>query len=112
MPNQILSILLILITVSLNTLAQALLKIGSGYSLLNTYLLSGLLVYAISTVFYISILGKFNLSVAYPITIGSTILATTMTGAFIFNEKVEPAHWLGIGLMLSGILVIALRIHQ
>lgn len=112
MPTQLLSILLILITVSLNTLAQALLKLGSGQSFFNAYLLSGLLVYGISTIFYITILGKFNLSVAYPIIIGSTILATTITGAFIFNEKVETVHWLGIGLMLSGILVIALRIHQ
>jgi small multidrug resistance pump len=99
--------LLVLFTVSLNTLAQALLKLGSGQNPLNPYLFGGILAYGLSTVFYIIFLGKLNLSIAYPIIIGLTVLATTITGAFILGEKVPTIHWLGIGLMLSGISVIA-----
>jgi multidrug transporter EmrE-like cation transporter len=99
--------LLVLFTVSLNTLAQALLKLGSGQNPLNPYLLSGILAYGLSTVFYITFLGKLNLSIAYPVIIGLTVLATTITGAFLLGEKVPTIHWLGIGLMLSGICVIA-----
>jgi multidrug transporter EmrE-like cation transporter len=98
--------LLIFITVGLNTIAQALLKLGSGQSLLNIYLLGGILVYGLSTIFYIVVLGKFNLSVAYPIVIGLTVASTTITGAFFLREHVDHIHWLGIGLMLSGILAI------
>jgi multidrug transporter EmrE-like cation transporter len=99
--------LLVLLTVGLNTLAQALLKLGSGQNPLNAYLYGGILAYGLSTIFYVAFLGKLNLSVAYPVVIGLTVLATTMTGAFLLGEKVATVHWLGIGLMLSGLCAIA-----
>lgn len=99
--------LLIFVTVGLNTLAQALLKLGSGQSLLNLYLLGGTLVYGLSTVLYILVLGKLNLSLAYPVVIGLTVLFTTITGSLLLGEKVLPVQWIGIGLMISGISAIA-----
>ena len=105
MPNAI--GLLVLFTVGLNTLAQVLLKLGSGQSPLNLYLFGGILAYGLSTVFYVAFLGKLNLSIAYPVIIGLTVLSTTITGAFLLGEKVPAMQWLGIGLMLSGISVIA-----
>ncbi|MGG6293756.1 SMR family transporter [Leptolyngbya sp. AN02str] len=107
MPSYLLSALLILSTVGLNTLAQALLKLGSGQSPLNLYLFGGVCMYGLSTLFYIAVLGKFNLSVAYPIIIGLTILSTTLVGASFLGEKVATTQWVGIGLMLSGISAIA-----
>jgi small multidrug resistance pump len=107
MPSYLLSGLLILITVGLNTLAQTLLKMGSGQNPLNSYLFGGIIAYGLSTAIYVVVLGKFNLSVAYPIIIGLTIFATTMAGAYVLGEKVAPTQWLGIGLMLSGISAIA-----
>lgn len=100
--------LLILATVALNTLAQTLLKLGSGQNPLNVYLLSGIVVYGLSTIVYILVLGKFNLSIAYPVVIGLTVVATTFAGAIVLREKVSVVQWLGIGLMLSGISAIAL----
>jgi multidrug transporter EmrE-like cation transporter len=108
MQSFLVSSILILITVGFNTIAQAFLKLGSGQNPLNFYLLGGLFAYGLSTVFYIVVLGKFNLSVAYPIIIGLTVLATTITGAFLLGEKVATVQWFGIGLMLSGISAIAL----
>jgi small multidrug resistance pump len=107
MQNYILPGLLVLITVALNTVAQALLKLGAGQGLLNLHLLGGVLAYGLSTVVYIFVLGKFNLSVAYPIVIGLTVFATTITGAYLLGEKVATVQWFGIGLMLSGISAIA-----
>lgn len=108
MQSFLISSILILITVGLNTIAQALLKLGSGQNPLNLYLLGGLFAYGLSTVFYIMVLGKFNLSVAYPVIIGLTVLSTTVTGFFLLGEKLATVQWFGIGLMLSGILAIAL----
>ena len=99
--------LLIGTTVSLNTLAQVLLKTGSGKSLLNIYLLAGIIVYGVSTLMYISVLSKLNLSLAYPLIIGLTVIATTFSGVYFFQEKVDPIAWAGIGLVLSGIWAIA-----
>ncbi|HEY9636685.1 MAG TPA: SMR family transporter [Coleofasciculaceae cyanobacterium] len=107
MPTHLVFSLLILVTVGLNTIAQTLLKLGSGQNLLNLYLLGGIVAYGISTIFYVLVLGKLNLSVAYPVIIGLTIFATTLAGAVILREKIAPVHWLGIGLMLSGLCAIA-----
>jgi multidrug transporter EmrE-like cation transporter len=98
---------LILVTVALNAVAQTLLKLGSGQNPLNPYLLGGLMTYGVSTVFYIMVLGKLNLSIAYPVVIGLTIIATTFSGVMIFKEQVSLTQWIGVGLMLSGISAIA-----
>lgn len=107
MQLHLLSSLLILMTVGLNTLAQFLLKLGSGQNGLNLYLLGGVVVYGLSTILYVLVLGKLNLSVAYPVVIGLTVLSTTITGAVVLREQVATVQWLGIGLMLSGISAIA-----
>jgi len=108
MTTNVLFTLLILMTVGLNAVAQTLLKLGSGKNPLNFYLLGGLISYGLSTVFYIMVLGKLNLSVAYPVVIGLPVAATTFAGAVILQEKVELSQWMGIGLMISGIIAISL----
>nr|WP_066382013.1 SMR family transporter [Anabaena sp. CA = ATCC 33047] len=107
MSNPLVFGLLILITVGLNTLAQTLMKLGVGTHPLNIYLLGGVCSYGLSTIFYVLVLAKLNLSVAYPIVIGLTIVVTTISGAFILREKVLISQWLGVGLLLSGIAAIA-----
>lgn len=107
MNNPFLFLLLITTTVGFNTLAQVLLKAGSGKYLLNISLLGGVFAYGISTLLYITVLGKINLSLAYPLIIGLTVITTTISGALLFHEKVEPIAWVGIGLMLSGIWAVA-----
>jgi small multidrug resistance pump len=105
--SQIFFILLILTTVVLNTAAQTLLKLGAGQNPLNIYLMGGICAYGLSTIFYVVVLGKFNLSVAYPLIIGLTIFSTTIVGAIILREKILISQWVGVGLILSGILAIA-----
>jgi multidrug transporter EmrE-like cation transporter len=99
--------LLILISAGLNTTAQVLLKLGSGQNPLNLYVLGGLALYGLSAVVYIVVLGKFNLSIAYPLVIGLTVVSTTIAGTWLLGEKVSPVNWIGIGLLLSGIGAIA-----
>lgn len=107
MSSQFFFILLIFTTVVLNTAAQTLLKLGAGQNPLNVYLMGGICAYGLSTIFYVVVLGKFNLSVAYPLIIGLTIFSTTIVGATILREKILISQWIGVGLMLSGILTIA-----
>ena len=97
----------LVLVIALNTIAQISLKIGSTQSFLNIYLLGGICTYAVSTVFYIGVLSKLNLSVTYPVVIGLTVAATTFLGAVVLKEQVPTIHWVGIGLMLSGICAIA-----
>lgn len=98
---------LVLVTVALNTIAPLLLKLGAGQSFINIYLGGDICTYAGSTLFYIVVLSKLNLSVTYPVVIGLTVVATTFLGAVVLKEQVPTIHWVGIGLMLSGISAIA-----
>ncbi|MBT9315918.1 small multidrug resistance protein [Leptothoe spongobia TAU-MAC 1115] len=108
MSNPFILMLLVLMSVTLNTTGQSLLKLGAGQNPLNLYLFSGLVAYGISTIFYVAILGKLNVSIVYPVVIGLTIISTTFAGVFLLKEQVSTLQWLGIGLMLSGISAIAL----
>ena len=107
MVNPFLLPILVLASVILNTLGQSLLKLGAGQNPFNLYLFSGLVAYGVSTIFYVAVLGKLNVSVVYPVVIGLTILSTTFAGAFLLQEQISVLHWFGIGLMLSGISAIA-----
>jgi small multidrug resistance pump len=107
MNNQILFFVLVGATVSLNALAQVLLKVGSVKSFFNIYLLGGILAYGLSTLIYIKLLSKVNLSLAYPLIIGLTVIVATVSGVALLGEKVQPISWVGVGLVLSGIWAIA-----
>jgi small multidrug resistance pump len=110
MPNGILIVGLMGLSVILNTLAQVLLKLGTGQpSPINLYVTGGLLLYGGSAIMYIVILGRLNLSFVYPIMIGLTMLTTIFSGILILHEKVAMGQWVGVGLMLSGLAAIALN---
>jgi small multidrug resistance pump len=99
--------LLIGFTVLFNTVAQTLLKLGSGQSPLNLYLVGGLGAYGLSTAFYIAILGKLNLSFIYPVVIGLTVVASILSGCFLLKEKVSMVQALGIALMIGGLIIVS-----
>lgn len=110
MPNGILIVGLMGLTVILNTLAQVFLKLGAGQPTpINFYVAGGLGLYGVSALMYIVILGRLNLSFVYPIMIGLTMITTIFSGILILNEKVAVGQWVGVGLMLSGLAAIALN---
>lgn len=112
MVHKLIFVILILLSVGLNTSGQILLKQGAGQNPLNAYIISGLFAYAVSTIFYILILGKLNLSVVYPVVIGLTTIGTTIAGVLIFGDKVSTVGWMGVGLVIAGISAIAFgKIH-
>jgi small multidrug resistance pump len=104
----LISALLILITAVLNTVAQVALKSGVDISPFHWRVVVGLAVYGISAVLYIVLLGRLNLSVVYPITIGLTTISAMVSSLVIFHEKVSFTAWVGTGLILAGISAISL----
>jgi small multidrug resistance pump len=97
-----------LATAGVNTLGQLLLKLGSGQNFINVYLLAGISCYGLGTLMYILVLGKFNLSFAYPFVIGLTVIFTSIAGVTYLREDLSSLGWIGIGLLLSGIAAITL----
>ncbi|WP_017713840.1 SMR family transporter [Prochlorothrix hollandica] len=108
MLQTVVTLVLILFSAVLNTSAQVLLKFGADQSPINPYVIGGLFTYGVSSIVYIGLLGRLNLSLVYPIIIGITTIATVTAGLLIFKEKISFTSWMGVGLVLAGIFTMFL----
>ena len=71
----------------------------------NKFVAVGIFLYLISMFFWIKVLSKIDLSVAYPfVSIG--IILTVILAALTLREFVPPLRWLGIFVTLCGVYVI------
>jgi drug/metabolite transporter (DMT)-like permease len=69
------------------------------------FVAAGIILYLISMFFWIKVLSKIDLSVAYPfVSIG--IILTVILAALTLGESVPPLRWLGIFITLCGVYVI------
>ena len=92
--------------VVLNAIAQTFLKLGAGRGLINGSLATGVVAYGLSTLLYVLVLGRAALSFAYPVIIGATAIVTCLAGLRM-GERIGGTQWLGIALVVLGIVVIA-----
>jgi small multidrug resistance pump len=93
--------------VVLNTIAQTFLKLGAGKGLINAALIGGVAAYGCSTLLYVFVLGKANLSFAYPVVIGATAVATCYAGSRVIGEQISGLQWLGVAVIITGIAIVA-----
>jgi drug/metabolite transporter (DMT)-like permease len=115
-------ILTILAGVLLNAVAQLLLKAGAGAVgpiadladlrraaptlALHPAVLGGLACYVVSVGVWIVALSRVDVSVAYPmLSIGYVVNA--LLAIWLFGEVVSPQRWLGIGVILIGVTLVA-----
>lgn len=115
--------LLALCSVSLATGGQLLLKAGMnrvGYigserlaspvslvlQLIKTWQVPvGLCVFFISAGFWLLVLSRVPLSFAYPF-VGLTYVLITLFGKFVLHESVPGLRWVGLALIITGILIV------
>ncbi len=76
--------------------------------LANYHLILGVIVYLVSTVFYIYALSKGQLSVLYPI-IATSYIWTSIFAKIFLNEPVSATNWVGVFFILLGVTLIATR---
>ena len=67
--------------------------------------LLGLFLFVISAVSWLLVLSRVPLSYAYPFA-GLTYLLITLFGRFVLREDVPALRWLGIALIIAGILLV------
>lgn len=112
---------LILASVTLNALAQILLRIGArsaaeagngsvlaGFAdlALRPTILAGLACYGLSLLAWLYILGRIDVSFAYPfLALGFVLVA--LAGWQLLGEPMSPARATGIAIILVGVLVLA-----
>jgi len=65
---------------------------------------SGLILYVISTILWLLALSKTTLNFAYPFT-ALTFILVMLSSRIVFLESIPPLRYLGIGLIVAGILV-------
>ena len=68
--------------------------------------LLGLFFYALGALAWIAVLTKLDLSVAYPF-LALNFVFVTVASRFILGETVPPLRWLGIMVIIAGILLVA-----
>jgi drug/metabolite transporter (DMT)-like permease len=117
-------IAMILLSVGLASIAQLTLKSGmnqvteanggalalSGSSLRliasNVTVWIGLVLFGLSAVAWLFVLSRTSLSFAYPFA-ALTYLVIVLVDLFWFKEEVPPLRWLGVGLIMAGIVLVA-----
>ena len=118
-------IALILISVTLAGIAQITLKSGvndviatqrdtlhlnvAGLKalLVSPVVLGGLVLFGLSAVVWLFALSRTQLSFAYPFAALSYVFIVAFS-VFVLHEHVPPLRWAGVGLIVSGIVVVAL----
>jgi multidrug transporter EmrE-like cation transporter len=74
--------------------------------LLNPALIAGVFSYMASLGFYIFILKKVNLSLAYPVSVSSAIIVVTVMSGLMLKENISLTHIIGMVIIFAGIFVI------
>jgi multidrug transporter EmrE-like cation transporter len=66
----------------------------------------GSVLYIASFLIWLVILARNELSVAYPIAIGLTLVFSTLAARIVIGEMVSPARFLGVLVIFFGILLV------
>ena len=72
------------------------------------YFFLALLVYASATLFWLFILQKVPLSIAYPFTALAMVIIPILS-IFLFQEKLSLNYWIGATLIVIGIFIISAK---
>ncbi len=95
------------------TAGQGLMADGLGNAIITAItcpkLVLGLLFFALNVPLYFIALGKFNVSVAYPIMFGggfAIIVSVASLSFFGLNENLTASQWVGIALILAGLIIV------
>lgn len=105
---------LIFVPIILAALGQLILKTGMNQvgkfdllrSFTNPIVLLGLGFYGASLILWMMVLTKENLSFVYPLVAFSYVVTVTLS-RFVLHEPVPSLRWLGLGIIVVGILLIA-----
>ena len=121
-PLTVANLLLLLFAVASAATGQLMLKYGmtgaaesvtrSGGTLLlkaatSPWVIGGLVVFGISALAWLTTLSRVPLSVAYPFN-ALGLLAIVGSSAVILHERVTPMAWLGVLLVVAGLIIVVL----
>jgi uncharacterized membrane protein len=74
--------------------------------ILNPYIILGVTLYGLATLFWLYVLSKKELSLIYPLQ-SITYVLGTMLAIFVFHENVSLLRWIGIATIIIGATLVA-----
>ena len=77
-----------------------------GRVLRSAWAVIGVVLYAISAVFWLIVLSRVDLSVAYPL-VAAGYVVVVFYSWLVFNESVRWFSWIGLGLIVIGVIITA-----
>ena len=75
----------------------------------NLPVLFGLFCYVSSVAGYMVLLSKIDISVAYPVVTSLAYAAIVLVSLFVFKEPFTTIKWLGLALILFGVLLVGAK---
>ncbi|MDX1976808.1 MAG: SMR family transporter [Pseudanabaenaceae cyanobacterium bins.68] len=107
--------LMVLIAAVNNAMGSLLLKksrlVASEPGILGLFLSpwfwAGLMFYGMNVVIFAKALERLPVSVAYPVLAGVGFALIAIAGGFFFRERLEIGQWMGMGIILTGIILVA-----
>jgi multidrug transporter EmrE-like cation transporter len=72
---------------------------------------AGLLLFGISSIFWIVVLSRVPLSVAYPF-VGVSYILIVLLARFVLGENVPALRWIGVFVVAAGIAIIGLSFRN
>ena len=105
---------LIFVPIILAALGQLILKFGMNQvgkfdlvrSFTNPLVILGLAFYGVSLILWMMVLTRENLSFVYPLVAFSYVLTVTLS-RLVLHEPVPSLRWLGLAVIVLGILMVA-----
>jgi len=72
----------------------------------NGWLIGGIILFGVSFLFYLFVLMKFQLNIAYPILVSGGLILITIASWFFFKEPLSWLQILGIIIIIFGIFLL------
>lgn len=97
--------LLLAVGIAIEILATASLKLSEGFSKLG---FAGLTLICFALAFYVMsfVVRTMPVGIAYSVWAGGGIAGVTLLGAVVFGQSLDGFAYLGIGLILAGVIVL------
>ncbi len=68
-------------------------------------IIAGLALYAVSSIGFIVVLSRANISIVSPL-LSISYLFTVLGGKIVFNEPLPPLRLVGVGLIMTGVILV------
>lgn len=75
---------------------------------MNPAFLLAVLLFGVGVFFWMFALARIDLSLAYP-TVSSSYVVIALASLYLFDEKITATRWLGMGIVILGIIVMYRR---